>query len=405
MTEKHYIYRYFKIALLFFLVSGTYGWLMRLQRVVSLPHFTYGSYLQAHSHVTFLGWGFLSVTSLLVYVFVPELIKKKTIQYSFWIMIVTLIGMLISFPVQGYKLFSILFLSIYLMTSYVYLAVIYRGLKTKQSQSVSFVKTGILYYYLSSLAIWVIPVISLKIGKGELYHSAIGFYTHFLYNGFFVLVLFGLFVQYLYNNKEMEVNSVVVKKFYLLTNFAVIPSFFLVLLQNETYSSLAVVASFIGVIFQLLSLVFLGRLTRHFHQLIVGKKIYIGVFHTVISAYFIKEVLQFFSAFPWLTKQAILLSQYLVIGYIHLFTLAFMSLFLILFFVLFTENKLSKLGVVSLMSGVILTESWLFINGALLYFNVGFLSDYFNLFMLIFSTLLVLGIWVLWSRLKQRISL
>jgi len=388
-TKQFYITIYFRIALLFFFVSAVYGWMMRLQHVLTIPKFIYGHFLQAHSHVTFLGWGFIATISLVVYAFAPELIQRKKQRISFLIIIITLIGMLISFPVQGYKLFSILFLSIYLLTSYVIIWDVYKALRNDKDLPSLFIKTGIIYYYLSSIAIWAIPVISLKIGKGELYQNAIGFYTHFLYNGFFVFILFGLLFKYL-DSSNVKLNKLL-KQFYNYTNYAMFPVFFLVLYMNESYSNTVVLLALVGVILQLISLKFIISFLQKTSINNDFPKTLKWTSYVVFIAFVFKLIIQFLSAFPSLFNEALSFKSYFVIGYIHLFTLGFMSLFILILYQLFSKKELSKTGIFFFSVGVILSELTLFTEGTLSMYAISSLPFY-NKLILFASTLMPLGI-------------
>ena len=397
---QNYLYKHFRVAMLFLVVSVSYGWLMRFHRVVNIPKFVYASFLQAHSHVTFLGWGFLGVTSLITVVFLPKMITNKTLNNSFWIMVFALIGMLISFPLQGYKLFSILFLSIFLITSYVYLGVVYKNLRNSKETSSLFIRSGILYYYLSSMAIWGIPIIKVRLGKGELYHYGIAFYTHFLYNGFFVLVLFGLFTKYLIDNKVFSDDNKAVRYVYKFTVLAVIPTFLLVFLKEKNVSSVIVIIAGLGTVLQLFSLLYLKRIFSVAKHFIKKQTKYNTLLLYIVSlAYLAKLIMQFFSAFPSVTQRALLYSSYLVIGYIHLFTLGFMTLFLLFLYSLFAQKKLPKLGVLLFVLGVILSEGLLFLQGGLYYFNFEVITP-FDFVMLLFSSLMPLGLFLVFLRIK-----
>src|SRR5690606_36682010 len=57
-----------------------------------LPH--------AHSHVAMLGWVYLMLYVLFVHYFVPE--KKPVYNRLFWATQLAVLGMLFSFPFQGY---------------------------------------------------------------------------------------------------------------------------------------------------------------------------------------------------------------------------------------------------------------------------------------------------------------
>jgi len=151
--------RRIKIALLFFLVTALYGWLLRLYPLVDFIPYPYRDILQAHSHVTFLGWGFLAMLALIRELFALDNKGWERLdKVLYFTMAGALAGLLISFPLQGYKLYSIVFLSLFLLASYVYL---YRMLKAlpKENLSGKYVRAGIYFYYLSSMAIWALPVL------------------------------------------------------------------------------------------------------------------------------------------------------------------------------------------------------------------------------------------------------
>jgi hypothetical protein len=227
---------YIKIALVLFLISALYGWLMRLSTVVNIPNFNYTLFLQAHSHVTFLGWGFIGTTTLFNYLFIKKdkSINKK-FKFIFGIEIVSICLMLISFPLQGYKVFSIILLSIFLITSYVY---IYQFFKHLDIQKISkpvflFIKSSLFFYILSSIGIWAIGAVVATQGKTDLYYNSIYFYLHFLYNGFFVFALFGLFFQYL-KKQNINLNSKHLKRFFWITFSTCIPVYILSLVGSTS---------------------------------------------------------------------------------------------------------------------------------------------------------------------------
>lgn len=352
------------VARTFFIISALYGLLLRLYHVIDLP-IVYKSFLQAHSHITFLGWGFLAVTSIIIFVFFPEeLTNSVYLKRLFTLMTATLFGMLVSFPLQGYKFFSILFLTIFLVTSYFYLYAIYKKLECSL-MSVRFIKTGIIYYFISSLAIWAVAIITSKFGKTDLYFNAVYFYLHFLYNGFFVFVLFGLLVRYI---EKTQTNSkpIVLRNFYWLTNIAVVPAYALSLLWN-VMPSIVYGLGIIAVVLQLFSLYYLFIITKNTIKFIETNHIK-NIFSFVIISYFLKIFLQFLSAFPNIVAIALTYKSYFVIGYLHLYSLGFMSMFIILLLKLHPKKALNITGINLLMTGILLSELLLFIHGSTLLF-------------------------------------
>ena len=378
-----------KTARSFFIVAALYGLILRFYHISDAIPIAYKNILQAHSHVTFLGWGFLAVISLIGLVFYP---KKATqsifIKRLFNIMTFALMGMLISFPLQGYKVFSIVFLSVFLITSYVYLVNMYRELKSIERISAKFIRTGIAYYFLSSLAIWTVAFITSKYGKIDVYYHTVYFYLHFLYNGFFVFTLFGLLIAYFekYNIQFKKKNVIY---FYWFTNSALIPAYVLSLYW-KTMPNYIYAIGFIAVLLQLISLKFLMLMLKELFQSIKEKHIkWIAFF--VFSSYILKIILQFLGAFPSLVKIALQYKSYFVIGYLHLFTLGFMSMFIILLLKLIPKKVLSKLGINLLMLGILLNELLLFAQGELLVFSNTMLPE-IDLLLFLVSILMPLGL-------------
>ncbi len=385
-----------KIALFFFLVSALYGWSLRLYKVTDFITIDYKSILQAHSHVTFLGWGFLAVISSIGLVYYPKKLESSSyLKGLFVAMFTMLLGMLISFPIQGYKLFSILFLSVFLITSYLYLIVILKELKPNKTYSSRFIKTGIYYYFLSSLAIWVIAIVTIKFGKTILYYNSIYFYLHFLYNGFFVFTLFGLLMKYI-EQKQIAIKEKYVNYFYVFTNIACVPAYALSLLWTEVPTVLYYIG-FIAGFFQLISLFYLYKVNSVFLKTLVSKHLrFISIF--VLTSYFLKVVMQFFSVFPVVIEKAVQLKPYFIIGYLHLFTLGFMSLFIILLVLLHSKVKWNVLGVNLLILGILLSEFLLFFQGVLVAFlTIGIPSV--DSVLLVVSGLMPLGLLLIFGKL------
>ena len=386
----------FNIALLFFVISATYGLLLRLQKVIPISNFNYNSFAQAHSHVTFLGWGFLATISLITAILVPKKLNDNIYLYPFWIMVTSLIGMLISFPLEGYKLFSIVFLSIFLLTSYVYLWRLNKDIRSNKSLSTRFIRTGIFYYFLSSMAIWAIAIISIKFGKNEFYHYAIYFYLHFLYNGFFVFVLFGLLLRYI-ENKEVDLPKKPIKYFFVLTNIACIPAYALSLTWGKMPTYIIALGAF-GAILQVISLYFLWKIAHVFFKLIQSKYSLLSkILYILFFAYYSKILLQFASSIPSLAAKAVLYKPYFVIGYIHLFTLGFMSLFLLLLYTIFTKQKFSNWGIFLFTFGILGTEILLFSQGSYLYIQEKSINNY-DVIMLMLSFLMPLGLLLIYVK-------
>lgn len=308
-------------------------------------------------------------------------------------MLASIVGMLISFPLQGYKFFSISSLSLFLLASYVYLWGTLKTLKSKKTVSTKFIRTGIYYYYLSSMAIWAIAFITVKIGKTDLYYNAIYFYLHFLYNGFFFFSLIGLFLGYI-ESKKIQTSTKMINSFFVLMNLACIPTYALSLLWNKM-PLYVVVIGFIGASLQVIALLYFWKIAKDFWKLIqIEIKLIKILSLIVILSLFLKILMQFAGAFPKITMQATVYKPYLVIGYIHLFTLGFMSLIIFLIYILLTGKKIQQWGLYLFIAGVVLSEILLFSQGAYLLLQQKTIHN-FEVIMWMVSTLMPMGLLLL----------
>lgn len=355
------------ISFLFFLISALYGLLLRINFFLPFENIIHTWLTQGHSHVAFLGWGFLATISFLNHLFLSENQNRKRVyQIVFIVLAISVLAMYISFPLQGYKLFSIVFLTIFGLASYVYCYHFLKDLNGNKTNliSVRFVKWAIYYYLISSLAIWAIGPIIVTIGKTSLYYNGIYFYLHFLYNGFFVFSLFGIFLNYF----QEQLSAHLLKKatsFFILTNIACIPAYILSILWSDVpiiFNKIGFIASFIQVIslFYLIPLMWKIVLKT---QLLALQKI---IIYVIIAAYSLKVLAQLASSFPEIIQKSIALKSYLIIGYLHLFTLLFMSLLLLLFIQFYHKSALNKGGKITLslfLIGVLITELLLFGQG------------------------------------------
>ncbi|MBK7526565.1 MAG: hypothetical protein IPI59_03200 [Sphingobacteriales bacterium] len=98
-----------KISLFFLFVVAFIGTLLRLVAYVPIP-FKYTNFVHAHSHTAFQGWVYLTMFLLLANTFLTDRqIEKKRYLLQFKLTIFIIFGVLVSFSLQGYGLYSIIF--------------------------------------------------------------------------------------------------------------------------------------------------------------------------------------------------------------------------------------------------------------------------------------------------------
>lgn len=188
-----------RVALINLLIVAIYGWVMRYKIGYSLPIFHQKFLLHAHSHFAFSGW----VSQLLMTLMISQLLhtlsasRKKLYESILYGNLITSYGMLISFTVQGYALYSIIFSTLSLVVSFLFAGMyIYDSLKLGQTTSKPWLITAIIFQVLSTAGTFsLIYMLAGKKFQSDIYHASIYWYLHFQYNGWFLFAIIGLFVH------------------------------------------------------------------------------------------------------------------------------------------------------------------------------------------------------------------
>lgn len=388
--KNKFLYLY---AFTLFILSALYGLLMRWNFAFPTKFIPYQNLLQSHSHVAFLGWGYLSVIGAILFYFVSDVKKQSSVyKATLTVLLVVIPLMLISFPLGGYKVFSIVLLAVFGLTSYV---LSFRILKDLQGNntSVKLIRYGIYYYLLSSLATWFLAFVIVTQGKTDLYYNTVYFYLHFLYNGFFVFALFGLLFK-IFENQQIIISEKLQKNFFLYLIIACVPAYALSVLWSTDLLLINVIG-FVASVLQFISLVFLLKILQQAFLQINWSFISKLLLKFAVISYSIKIISQILSAFPFIVEKSLALKPFFIIGYLHLFTLGFLSVLLFLILDQLSkinlQKKTSKVGILLFLSGVFITETLLFLQGFLFLLQFSAIKNY-NLILLIFSFLMVIGL-------------
>jgi len=357
-----------KISLLFFLIVALIGTVLRSTFFVSIP-LEYEHLVHAHSHVAFQGWVYTMLFLLLARFYLrEEQIQKGRYPLQFGLTIAVLIGVLISFSLQGYALYSIVFSTLFQLLNYCF---IYRFFKDTRDQpkdavSLRFVKAGLWLGLLSTLLPYGIGVASAKgLAGTEVYDSLVYTFMHLQYNGWFLFVAIGLFFKLLETN-AVPYHTQHATRFYWLFTLAVIPAICLSLL-GMSFSGFITVPSYFAAFAQILGLVFF--LTAMPSTLIswVKKK---GVwFATTFAVFFLsfclKTILQTFSVLPYFNSLAFD-NKPILLAYLHLSLIGVVSFLIITLMVelkYLIQSAISQLGSLLLFLGFVSTELLLVAQG------------------------------------------
>jgi len=378
------------------ILSALYGLLLRWNFTFPLHFVNYQHYLQSHSHVAFLGWGYIATIAAILTNFVQiSSLHRRVYKVTIIIILITVTLMLISFPLGGYKVFSIVLLSVFGIASYV---LSYRILKDLKGNSIAdkLIKYGIYYYILSSLATWFLAGVLVIQGKTDLYFNTVYFYLHFLYNGYFAFVLFGLLFK-VFEQQAIIISKKNVTNFFIYLNIACIPAYALSVLWSNV-SSVFYVIGFAASVLQFISLVFLIKVILQVLKQLKWSSISKILLKFAFVAYSLKIIIQIASAFPFIVEKSLALKPFFIIGYLHLFTLAFMSVLLLLILnklqLITFKTYTSKFGILTFLVGILVTETILFLQGFLVLNKLKPIENY-NLLLLIFSGFMVFGLLLL----------
>ena len=387
-----------KIALIFFFLTSLAGLFLRLLPFLNnFDNKHHYGVLQSHSHTGFLGWVFIAIYAFLINTFgIKDLINKKKTVRILIILTVLLFGIYISFPFNGYGVFSITFLSLFLIYSYYTLIYFYKNIDPEYNKSIikKFLFAGIIFYFISSIGPWALaPIIATGYKKTNIYFDTIFLYLHFLYNGFITFSVIALFFNSIW--KKISIDTIRKRFFY--TGFitlliGTILSYSESLLWHDPAFFVYLIAVFSSLLI-LYSVIYLYKSAKGLYTEHGTLEKYL--FLLSFSFFIIKIVLQTFQAFPFFAEISYLFKGQFIIGYIHLVTLGFISLFL-LYFALknryIIPGPLFQTGVYLYLTGFFLTEFVLFLHGLFMMNSIYLLSPGFNLLMLLFSLFLFSGI-------------
>lgn len=322
-----------KVPLIFLFIGSLLGAFLRLQFISTVSNVNYSYFLHAHSHVMFLGW---IVNIIFIAFIINQDNKKEQVYYRklFVVMQLLVVGMLISFPLQGYGFFSILFSTMHTICVGIFTIKYLSLTRNLTSISVWYARVALLFFLISTAGpISLGYLMASGLGQSNWYYFSLYFYLHFQYNGFFLFAVFSvIFDQF----ESAGINFSIKQAKQIGGIFAVtcFPAYLLSTLWAEPDSIYYVIAG-LAAWGQLIGLVVLCRLLfvcRHEIKLTLEKHV-IYFLAIAMAAFILKLLLQFMSSFPSIAQMAYQLRP-VTIGYLHLVLLGVISLPLLVWILL-----------------------------------------------------------------------
>lgn len=348
--------KWIRIALINFFVVALAGVVLRYKINFPLPLINQKYLLHGHSHFAFVGWITLALMALMVNYLIKSNLLTNYKKYH-WLLIantVTAYGMLFTFIVQGYGLYSILFSTLSIFVGYFFCYVYWKDLQKIKTEKhiVIWFKSALILWTVSSLGAFTLAyLMASHTFVQELYFAAIYFFLHFQYNGWFIFAGFGLLFSFL---KEYDKVS---NRLFMVLAITVIPTYLLSIFGLK----IPVLLFWIGTISGIIQLVALF----YFYKLLQARtkpfaKMTKFLWSLAYLSFTLKICLQALSTVPYFSHFAFSLKP-VVIGYLHLCFLGVIS-----FFILGCINelglKLNKSGLRLFIFGVILQETVLTIQ-------------------------------------------
>ncbi len=277
-----------------------------------VPGVNYTFFLHAHSHFAFSGWIFLAL-SVLISSRIHGASESRRFKKMFMLTLVSAFGMLISFSVQGYKLISISFSTLFIFTNFYFTWLVLRDKQLHagfNGDSLKLLKASLFFLCFSSLGPFALaPLMKMGLKGTALYQDAIYFYLHTQMNGWMLLAALALIL----NRYKIEAGNRSARHWLQIFIWSTLPLYLIFTLwssQSAVIRGIALAATLLNVFGWFRILI---SIRNNKPQLSAFIKI-------ALVAVTIKCIFQVLVCFPavgnWVFSQ-----RNLIIGYIHLLML------------------------------------------------------------------------------------
>lgn len=353
-----------RIAFTYFLLAGVLGVVLRFFHSVEIP-VNYKFIVHTHSHIALLGWVYVALTTLLYKLLVQSPLGDKKYRKIFWFTQLTLVRMLLTFPFQGYALFSIIFSTLFLFASYWFIWFFLKNTPAvlKKTSSFKCIRAALWYLVLSSLGPWALGAIMNTLGPESVwYRLAIYFYLHFSYNGWMIMALVGVFF-YIMEQQQINASAKTFKRFFWSFNLGIILSFFL----STLFANPPLFFNVLGGAGGLLQLLAFGILLNEFDgprkiKSTLFSRFQSNLLKTTVVLLATKMLLQLLTATPYFAELAATVLDF-TIGYLHWTFLGVVTIGIFFFLDYFKLMKIPKKAYSLYLMGFLVIEALIFYKG------------------------------------------
>lgn len=357
-----------KLSLLNLLLVALIGALMRFKIIFELPFFDQKNLQHAHSHFAFAGW----ISQTLIIGMIWFLNHHKIIQNNKIYTRILLLnmfsayGMLFSFTMFGYNFISITFSTTSIITTFIFSYFFYFDSQkiSRNTASLPWFNAALFFNIISSLGTFALTYMMMnKQLHQHTYLSAVYWYLHFQYNGWFFFACIGLLLSQI--NIDL-VDSKKSKIIFWMLFICCFPAYMLSVLWLNLPITLFTITALAACVQLFAWLKFIQLFKKYYIPLSIKTPKIISYLLVILSlAISLKYLLQLGSTIPSISKLAFGFRP-IVIAYLHLVLLAIISVFLIYFMHLkglFTHSKHAIGTTIFLIIAIYLNEVVLAIQG------------------------------------------
>ena len=360
------IQRWLRFCFLNLLLVAGLGVLLRYKIAFSLPIVDQKNVLHSHSHFAFTGW----ITQALFVLLVHYLLLQnkagafKKYKYLLATNMLAAYGMLVSFILQGYGLYSISFSTLSILVAFIFSYQYWKDLRDINGTGIThhWLKAALIFNVISAAGAFTLAfVMALKLSSQKIYLASVYYFLHFQYNGWFFFACMGLFfyAAKCFNHKRAKI-------IFWLFAISCVPAYFLSVLWAAIHPLLYLLVVVAAAAQTIAWGLFIHLLLSEKKQVVLafGKTAGRLLLLSAIACS-IKLLLQLGSVVPYLSDLAFSFRP-IVIGYLHLVLLGVISLFLLGYMVsaqLVNVTALTAAGIVVFVCGIFFNELLLMVQG------------------------------------------
>ncbi len=359
-------------ALFNLVIVALLGVVLRSKMLFSLKIINFSNLLNAHSHFALGSWVTLALMILMVYDILPSPLNQKRIyKWLFCGVLFTSWATLFSFSFEGSGFLSTTFSTLFILVTYVFSWIFILDIRqTPVSKPVLVLSLfSIICLVLSSIGTFSLDFLfSIHSLQAILYRDALFTYLHLQYNGFFALAVFALLFHKI-ESKRISMTASAKKnihRFSILLCLSILPSLFLSFLWQDPHILLRIIAisgSFLVLLTLTWFVITVRSLAREFKTLNAPIRYLLFLSMTAFS---LKMFLQMFTVLP-VIGNAVFGDRPMIIGFLHLVFLGFVTLFLLAYFVqenlLDSKDIFTRAALIIFSAGVVFNEVMLMGQG------------------------------------------